>query len=89
MTHCCNYSKAPNTSVGLLVGSSSVSFFTALSMVLDNESSGNDLDTIFVNSRRLRSVCSSKIVSATLIQYNATSDRSRTISAVAIVNVRE
>jgi hypothetical protein len=88
MTRCCNYSNAPNTSVGLLVESSSASFFMALSMVSDNDSSGNDLDTIFVNSSRLRSVCSSKMVSATLIQSNVTSDRSRTISAVAIVDVR-
>jgi len=83
--HCCNYSNTPNTFVGLLEESSSASFFTAVSIVLDNDdSSGNDFETILVNSRRLKSVCSSKIVSATLIQSNATSDRSRTISSAMI-----
>jgi len=84
---CCNYSNAPKTSVGLLVESSSASSFTAVSIVSDNESSGNDFDTIFVNRRRRRSVCSSKIFSATLIQSNVTSERSRTISVDHIIDM--
>jgi len=86
----CNYSNAPNTSVGLLVEeSSSASFFTTLSIVSDKVSSGNDFDTMFVNKRRLRSVCSSGIVSATFIQSNVTSDRSRTMSAGDTIDTRE
>ena len=80
-THCCNYSNAPNISVRLLVLESTlVSFFTTSSMVSDKDWSGIDFDIILVKSKRLRSVCSSKIVSATFIHSNITSDRSRTIS---------
>jgi hypothetical protein len=51
-----------------------------LCIISVNVSSGNDLDTIFVNNKRLKSVCSSEMVSDILIHSNATSDRSRTIS---------
>jgi hypothetical protein len=81
------YSNAPKTVVELVeVEPSSSSFsssnfsFTALCIISVNVSSGNDLDTIFVNNTRLKSVCSSEMVSDILIHSNATSDRSRTIS---------
>jgi len=88
MVNYCYYSNAPKTFVGLLVVPSSVSFFTAVRMISDNDSSGNDLDTMFVNNRRLKSVCSSEIVSATLIQSNVTSDRSRTMSEIKYQDLR-
>ena len=65
--------------------------FTAVRMVSDSISSDDegDLDSVFVKSNRLRSVCSFNIFSEILIQFNATSHRSRTISNKTIEKKNE